>query len=501
MLKRWTLENFKPIRERLDLPLAPLTVLAGLNSSGKSSFLQSILLVAQTLQNQAMDEPLILNGPLVRLGTYQDTCNERLQGTQISIGFELSVLIPISTPPVVLTSGKRSTSDGHITIFLDAHFDSTTPTSDEARASATRAVVEDVSVSVSIADHESPQTIPDIRITAKRVPADVMESFKTALPENVGRFIPARPQNHLAQMGAPAFSEERTVGVARWAHFIPTAFVGTASWGQVERDIFSYFSFAEQEILSSFTRTLRYLGPLRAEPDLVQSFSTSGQPDDVGTKGEHAAAVFAANRQQVILFFDPISKGLRKAHFEEAMDTWLRYLGVAEHVNTQAGSVPNVSWVVRSAPENKERPLSAVGVGVSQVLPILVAGLLSPPDAILIMEQPELHLHERPQARLADFFYGLTRVGKQVFIETHSAVLIGQLRYLMVKGGQEARDATAIYFVTQDEQGDAKFEPIRISKRGAVENWPDGFFDESYRQEDLITEEGMRAGGGTRGHA
>ena len=44
MLTRWTLENFKPIRERFDLPTAPLTVLAGLNSSGKSSFLQSILL-------------------------------------------------------------------------------------------------------------------------------------------------------------------------------------------------------------------------------------------------------------------------------------------------------------------------------------------------------------------------------------------------------------------------------------------------------------------------
>ena len=58
MLTRWMLENFKPIRERLDLPTAPLPVLAGLNSSGKSSFLQSILLVSQTLANQKLDEPL-----------------------------------------------------------------------------------------------------------------------------------------------------------------------------------------------------------------------------------------------------------------------------------------------------------------------------------------------------------------------------------------------------------------------------------------------------------
>jgi predicted ATPase len=175
------------------------------------------------------------------------------------------------------------------------------------------------------------------------------------------------------------------------------------------------------------------------------------------------------------------------------MDVWLRHLGVADHVSTREAASPNVSWMVRSsAAQAREHALPAVGVGVSQVLPILVAGLLAPEGTILIMEQPELHLHERPQARLGDFFYGLTRVGKQVFVETHSAVLINQLRYLMVKRGPEAREAIAIYFVEQDEQGDARFDPIRIGKGGAVENWPDGFFDESFRQEDRITEEGLR---------
>ncbi len=178
-----------------------------------------------------------------------------------------------------------------------------------------------------------------------------------------------------------------------------------------------------------------------------------------------------------------------------ATDAWLKFLGVADHVSTREAAMPGIAWMVRSAAKGRERPLQAVGVGVSQVLPILVAGLLAPEGTILIMEQPELHLHERPQARLGEFFYGLTRVGKQVFIETHSAVLISQLRYLMVKRGQEARDAIAVYFVEQDEQGDARFEPISISQGGAIENWPDGFFDESFRQEDRITQEGIRARG------
>jgi predicted ATPase len=63
----------------------------------------------------------------------------------------------------------------------------------------------------------------------------------------------------------------------------------------------------------------------------------------------------------------------------------------------------------------------------------------------------------------------------------------------MVKDGQAARDAIAIYFVQQDELGNAQAHPIVISPRGAIENWPDGFFDESFRQEDRITQAGFLA--------
>jgi hypothetical protein len=252
---------------------------------------------------------------------------------------------------------------------------------------------------------------------------------------------------------------------------------------------------AGKYIISTFSSAIRYLGPLRADPYATQSYSPSGQPDDVGSRGEYAAAVYAANHKQPIRWWNPVSQQTETTTLEVATDAWLKHLGVADHVGTAESAMPGIAWLVRSTARARERPLQAVGVGVSQVLPILVAGLLAPEGTILIMEQPELHLHERPQARLGDFFYGLTRVGKQVFVETHSAVLISQLRYLMVKRGQEAREAIAVYFVEQDEQGDAHFEPIKVSPGGAIENWPDGFFDESFRQEDRITQEGIRARG------
>lgn len=601
MLTRWTLENFKPIRTRLDLPVAPLTVLAGLNSSGKSSFLQSILLVAQTLANQKLDEPLVLNGTLVRFGTFQDVCNDRAEEQTIRIGFSLDGAQTVPAQPSGRNGHRRSRKPKEAlpATSVDVQFEGIGATDGEvAGINATKAIVRGVEMVVTSAEATT-------NVAVRRASLEEEEDFVSGIAEWSLGWRPYLPgKNYLAEIEAQGLSAGSVRALVGSAHFIPHRYVARrvspvrdlrafateiiqqsfgaevttgllsdmftkyarmfgmidasgdlsqearhridklateaslepftgsspkdlATWvaqlpaerrsdesfstrlidailaihpaepGHVlaeglQEELSAPLDRAAQHVIDTFSSAIRYLGPLRAEPHAVQSFSPSGQPDDVGPRGEYAAAVYASNRAQPIRFFHPLSQTIETATLEEAMDAWLRYLGVADHVGAREAAAPGVSWMVRSAPAARERPLGAVGVGVSQVLPILVAGLLAPEGTILLMEQPELHLHERPQARLGDFFYGLTRVGKQVFVETHSAVLIGQLRYRMVQSGQEARAAIAIYFVSQNAQGDARFEPIRISRRGAVENWPDGFFDESFRQEDRITEEGMR---------
>jgi len=90
VLTRWTVENFKPICGPVTLELTGITAFAGLNSSGKSSVLQSILLLSQTLANQILDRALILNGGLVRLGTFDSVHNDQTEDGFIKIGFELS---------------------------------------------------------------------------------------------------------------------------------------------------------------------------------------------------------------------------------------------------------------------------------------------------------------------------------------------------------------------------------------------------------------------------
>jgi hypothetical protein len=88
MLVNWTIENFKSIGRQVTLSLSPITVLVGANSSGKSSIIQSILLIKQTLQYATPDRPIALNGPLLKLGNYNDVRNVLSQGEGFRIGWK-----------------------------------------------------------------------------------------------------------------------------------------------------------------------------------------------------------------------------------------------------------------------------------------------------------------------------------------------------------------------------------------------------------------------------
>jgi AAA ATPase domain len=90
MINKWKLHNFKSV-ERAELALSPLTLFAGANSSGKSTFLQSILLVSQTLASRVGSQTIVLNGHLAKLGQFDDLCTAGTNSESIRIAWELSV--------------------------------------------------------------------------------------------------------------------------------------------------------------------------------------------------------------------------------------------------------------------------------------------------------------------------------------------------------------------------------------------------------------------------
>jgi len=89
MINKWILNNFKSIDEEQNLEFRPLTIFTGANSSGKSTILQSILLVTQTLQSPIASKSVILNGWFKKFGSYSDIVNHRDFNKNIKLGFSL----------------------------------------------------------------------------------------------------------------------------------------------------------------------------------------------------------------------------------------------------------------------------------------------------------------------------------------------------------------------------------------------------------------------------
>ena len=88
MIAKWRLANFKSVQNTTELPLAPLTIFAGPNSSGKSTMIQSMLLISQTLRDSESDAAILLNGPLARLGVFDDVHSAGSDAPGIHIGWE-----------------------------------------------------------------------------------------------------------------------------------------------------------------------------------------------------------------------------------------------------------------------------------------------------------------------------------------------------------------------------------------------------------------------------
>lgn len=631
MLKSWTIENFKPIIKSSELKFSPVTVLAGRNSSGKSSLLQSILMIAQTLGSKVVERPLLPTGLNVQLGTFEDILNASSSLRTLIVGFELDFETEKAPPPEMeLFVGNKAniTSVRIVAVFNSARGNATSSSAIEAA----KVVVEKVSLEINgtqvfFVEIDSDRNFPDLKqevsdinllFTIDKLNDHQLKNFLEKVEADYLRFVPysGEQANYIGHFEHQNEKAQEPVLVAL-SHFLPTRLVhkykaeerrlrsfrtnlsraisrilsvSDKDFTELVQSYSNFFNteapisedmreaiqkFCEAEsigkefsgqtllelivwarsimrtlerrasdrsnkgkvkvqklllqcihssvdaeleshkdtegleifvndndvesinqavtkITDFFTSKIRYLGPLRADPQASQKFAPSSELDDVGAKGEYAAAVYDANQNARIKWYNPITKQIERGILKVALDNWVRYLEVANQIKIETAGQSGFSWQVVHKEGHKPLPLSAVGVGVSQILPILVMGLLAPNDTLLIVEQPELHLHPSVQARLGDFFVGLSKCKKQCLIETHSENLVSQLRYHIVQAGGIDNSDCKIYFVDQDNEGAARFDPVQISPQGNILNWPNGFFDETMLQEDRITAASIR---------
>ena len=171
------------------------------------------------------------------------------------------------------------------------------------------------------------------------------------------------------------------------------------------------------------------------------------------------------------------------------MGLWFEYLGLARNVETRGSrrSPERIDVKVALHDPGAWRDITEIGFGISQVLPVLVGGLLQKEGGLFIVDLPEAHLHPKPQAELADFFCSLALSGRPCLVETHSEMFFHRLR-LRAAMNSELMEKIAVYFCDPPAPDGLCRSPRRVGLSFEDElKWPQGFLQEAWEMESEIS--------------
>jgi predicted ATPase len=618
MITKWTISNFKSILKEMPLPLAPLTLFAGPNSSGKSTILQSVLLVSQTLSHKIGSRSVVLNGVLTRLGQFDDLRSYDSEFDQITIEWECHPTEPAQTAiienmrfsgPVAIYGRHESIKEISCKLSFDANPGSperdlyqlqpklflftmsllvrgddnedrrcefTVTRAKDSQGKTFDLNVEEQNNEIACAsmeydvflDQDSLEELREEFITAETVGCslrhflpdrlyirlnmveEISRYIQMALMDELPRYRRAYFMNRdlvfpnelvvqlrrkLGEKYSELFEEQKSllevgtgISVREWMDRVKRLSPEArrelrrllTEWKELQPIVIDILrserkaaNESEYQLLPHrlpmdlmnasaylsmfFSNAVKYLGPLRDEPKAQYPLAAHADPTDVGLRGEMTAAVLNLHRDRKIRYipssafekkpFDPVPV---TRSLELAVIDWLKYLGVAETAQSVDKGKLGHELKVTLSEEGPKHDLTHVGVGVSQVLPILVMSLLAERDTALIFEQPELHLHPKVQTRLGDFFLSIVLMGKQCLIETHSEYLINRLRYraaeeTAVGKANRVTEHLKMYFVEKID-GASNFREVKVNEFGAIIEWPNGFFDQSQRETEAI---------------
>lgn len=366
MLEQLELRHFKCF-EKLDLPLGRLTLLSGANASGKSSALQALVLLHQTIREHEWSTRLMLNGESLQLGTVLDVVDKVHGRRQFEIGL------------VEGNSSLRWTFRGE---------------REEMSMATARVTVEG-------SDNEEPSILQ---------------------------------------------------------HLLPPD------------------RYASGASLVRRLRDLTYITAERVGPREVYSLEDRQASPVVGPRGEHTLSVLYRIRSEptrVSLATPGIPpKGLNQV--EARMNQFFPGCRVDVQLVPQANAV--TLGLSTSDDTGFNRPVH-VGFGLTQVLPIVVAAVSAGDQDVLLIENPEVHLHPAGQATMGGFLAEVAASGVQVVVETHSDHVLNGIRRAVKAGSLRAEHTALHFFRPRGGPLDQVVSPV-LDAAGNLDVWPEGFFDQ-----------------------
>ncbi len=396
MLRSITLNNFKCFKDQTRFEFDKFNLLTGANGAGKSSVVQPILVMRQSIDRNPSSADVFFNGSCVELGTFRQVTNADTSSTEH-----------------MLWKFGFSEKDAQIEIGYEFEAD---PGDLSARI-----------VGITAAGVVNGQRI---------------EIEKPGLIENL----------------------TTTIGALQWKHLLPLSppILESAIDDLRLRSNFSQIHFISAD----------RLGP----QDHYRKESTKGFLN-VGARGQNVGSVLWFRKEDAVL--PGLCRGdpaVTTPNLPDQTEAWLKYLfGEARlEVKDTEANILLLNFGTTSA-QHYFRPKN-VGFGYSSALPIIVSCLIAKPGEILIVENPEAHLHPSAQSKLLELLFLVSQLGIQVFVETHSDHVLNSVRVAVTRKLLSEASTTIHYFVRSPDESVMN---IALDSGGKPTSWPSGFFDQT----------------------
>lgn len=452
MLTELRIKNFKAWKDTGPVRMAPLTVIFGANSAGKSSLGHLLLALKQTTLLSDRKRALHLGdkSSLIDLGTFADCLHDH----DLKTALEFSMSWKLTSPLTVRNSLDLKPYMG-TNISLTSRIKAGKNEQPEVESIQYKLLNADTEI---LAVNHGKKTTGTVTLDA-----DPLKLVKTA-----GRQWSLEPPDKFYRFSDVTLARYQNAG------------------------FLAEFALETERMLGS----LYYLGPLRKHPERTYQWS-GDTPSDVGAEGEFTiAALLAASADE-----RKLNRGPRRVQqkFGPFIASWLKDLGVINSFNVKpvARGRKEFEVLIKTHSDAPEVKLTDVGFGISQVLPALVEAFYAPPNSIVWMEQPEIHLHPQVQAELADVFISAVQArenGKprnvQLIVESHSEHFLTRLQRRVAEGVIRP-DEVAVYFCERSKTG-AELKPLQLNLYGEIENWPENFFGDEMADVTARTLAGMR---------
>ena len=500
MLNYLSINNVRLFQNnKANFTLSPLSVFCGTNSCGKSTILKTLLLIRQS---QGLFETygtrpgtLRFTGAQVDLGNYRSfvTNNDTQKNIEIAVGFLLPMpsfiyrdICKMNNMSVPRNQKSMKFDLRSSFVFSASQSSGEYDSPNEMKSTSLDGILSYSKWELSVNGTQllSWEIKPGRTNQAGRrryqviIPVHNIPDSDLALRE----LIKSPQQDSVSvDVDLDGLILSRSIGIAR-----AMSSQETSRKFLTVRDIPDVIPYSMQMFVRAL-RQIHYIAPLRA-PAKRYYLTNFDITADLDPTGDFLPYFLGGIIEEPIVvdvppkFVTPIRHSL-----SEALNGWLYYLRTGSmyykpklgefEASTHKSALVEIS--LKGIKGSSVHSLADSGFGFSQVLPILVRGLLAKKDSTIIVEQPELHLNPSLQVRLADFFISMIHAGKQVIIETHSEHIVNAIRVLTANSdSSRINDAIRIYFI-DIEHNRPVIHDFNIQKDGTIPKWPKKFFGEA----------------------